>query len=71
MSHRDLADEIEHTDGDGPHEQRPPILGNPDHVDFEIKLRMRSQAVSWHAPIRPHSSLRLKARDFPHPRRER
>src|SRR5574337_1613188 len=36
MLERDLADEIAHTNGDGPHEERLPILGNPDHVDFEI-----------------------------------
>lgn len=69
MLERDLADEIAHTSGHRPHEQRLPILGNPDHVDLEIEFRVRTQAIFWHAPILPHPSLRLKARGFHHPRR--
>jgi hypothetical protein len=38
-------------------------------VDLEIACRVRAQAIFWHAPIRPHPSLRLKARGFHHPRR--
>lgn len=60
LRHRDLSEDVAHTDGDGTHQDRLPIFGDPHHMHLEVAFRVRSQAVFSHAPIRPHSSLRLK-----------
>jgi hypothetical protein len=38
-------------------------------VNLEIVLRVRAYPISFHATILHEISLRLKARDFHHPRR--
>ena len=67
--HRDLSDQIAHTNGHLPSQHALPILRDPDQVDFEIGFRVRSVSIPPHATTLPRSSLRLKARGFDHPRR--
>ena len=47
--HRDLSDQIAHTNGHLPSQHALPILRDPDQVDFEIGFRVRSVSIPPHA----------------------
>ena len=64
MSRKQVAD----AEGHRPHEDRFPVLREPDEVDHKIIFAMRPAPVVWHATILPHPETRLKARVFHHPR---
>ena len=66
---RHPAYNVAHTNRDVPSEHRLPIFRNPDDVDFQVALRVRSQPIVPHAPKLHGPWLRLKTRGFHHPRR--
>lgn len=65
--HGNLTEQVTHPEGHGSHEDWFPVLRDPDEVELEIMLAVRSTPVAWHAPILPHPRTRLKARVFDHP----
>ena len=69
MFHRDLTNEIAHTNRYRTDEHLFTIFRYPDDVRFQVRFRVRSVPVVTHATTLPRPSLRLKARGFHHLRK--
>lgn len=54
------AYDVAHANSDVPSEHRLPIFRNPDQVDLQVALRVRSQPVVSHATKLQGSWVRLK-----------
>ena len=67
MFHRNLTDDVAHSNRDLSREYRLPIFRYPYLVNFEVALRLRAQSVASHATTLHKFILRLKARGFHHP----
>src|SRR5262245_32021332 len=68
MLRADAPYNVAHTKGNVPLEHGLPILGDPDHVHFEVRLRVHSQSIVSHTIKLHEPFLRLKTRGFHHPR---
>ena len=68
MFHRDLPDQVAYTNGHLSRQHRFSVFRDPYQMDLQIGGRVRAMPVASHATTLHDSSLRLKARDFDHPR---
>ena len=69
MFHRDLTNEVAHTNHYRTDEHLFTIFRYPDDGRFQVRFRVRSVLVVTHATTLPRPFLRLKARGFHHPRK--
>ena len=67
MLQGDLPYQVAHTNCHHSGQYRLSVLGHPG-VYLEVAFRVRAQTVLAHATTLHETSLRLKARDFNHPR---
>jgi len=65
---RNLPQQIAHTKRYLTRQHCLSILWYPHQMDFQVRLRVRSQPVMPHATTLHQILLRLKARGFHHPR---
>jgi hypothetical protein len=68
MLRSNAAYQVAHTNCHLSVQHRLTVLGNPNDVHLEVRLRVRSQPVVSHATKLHGPWLRLKARGFHHPR---
>ena len=69
MFHRDLTNQIAHTNRYWTDQHLFTIFRYPNDVRFQVRFRVRSVPVVTHATTIPRPYLRLKARGFDHPRK--
>ncbi len=69
MFHRNLPNQVAHTNRYFTRQHFLAVLGNPYQVNLQIVFRVRAKLVPFHATTLHDPILRLKARGFHHPRR--